>query len=129
MIELAPAQRRALRARAHSLHPVVSISQHGLSASVLAEIDRSLKAHELIKVRLYGVERAERGALMAEICTGLEAAPVQQIGNLLVIFRAHPEERKPAPATTPKDKARTGAKPRARPAHAQPAAPRRRARA
>jgi putative YhbY family RNA-binding protein len=126
MIELAPAQRRALRARAHSLHPVVSISQHGLSASVLAEIDRSLKAHELIKVRLYGVEHADRGVLMAEICAGLEAAPVQQIGNLLVIFRAHPEERKPAPAakTTPKDKARAGAKP----APGKPAAPRRRTR-
>jgi hypothetical protein len=93
---------------------------------VLAEIDRSLKAHELIKVRLYGVEHADRGVLMAEICAGLEAAPVQQIGNLLVIFRAHPEERKPAPAakTTPKDKARAGAKP----APGKPAAPRRRTR-
>ena len=53
MIEITPTERRALRAAAHHLKPVVSISQKGLTASVLAEIDRSLKAHELIKLRLY----------------------------------------------------------------------------
>lgn len=130
MIELSPDRRRALRARAHSLHPVVSISQHGLTEAVLAEIDRSLKAHELIKVRAYGVVRDDREALMADICSRLEAAPVQHIGNILVIFREKPEEKKPVPATraTPKDKAKAGAKPRAKPAPARTAAPRRCAR-
>lgn len=101
-MELTTAQRRDLRARAHSLHPVVSISQQGLSETVLAEIDRSLKAHELIKVRVYGAERDTRDALMTDICMRLEAAPVQQIGNLLVIFRANPEEKKVVPRTAPK---------------------------
>lgn len=131
MIELAPARRRALRASAHSLHPVVSISQHGLSEAVLAEIDRSLMAHELIKVRLYGVGRDDRETLMAGICARLEAAPVQRIGNILVIFRENPGEKKPAPetGTAPKGGARTGARQQARKAPAKPAPPRRRARA
>jgi len=87
-----PAQRRTLRAAAHHLNPVVSISQKGLTPSVLAEIDRSLKAHELIKLRLYGIEREMREALFREICTALNCAEVQHIGNLLVLWRENPKD-------------------------------------
>jgi RNA-binding protein len=92
MIEISPTERRALRAAAHHLKPVVSISQKGLTASVLTEIDRSLKAHELIKLRLYGIEREDREALFAEICTTLSCAEVQHIGNLLVLWRENPKD-------------------------------------
>jgi putative YhbY family RNA-binding protein len=92
MIELTPTQLRALRAAAHQLHPVVSIAANGLSATVLQEIDRSLAAHELIKVKLYGIERDDRDALMTEICTSLQCSPVQQIGNILVLWRQKPED-------------------------------------
>ena len=91
-------RRRALRAEAHHLNPVVSISQKGLTATVLAEIDRSLKVHELIKVRLYGIEREQRSALFAEICNELACQEVQHIGNLLVLWR-----KKPAAAKLPHD--------------------------
>ncbi|WIM05630.1 MAG: YhbY family RNA-binding protein [Candidatus Nitricoxidivorans perseverans] len=97
MIELTPIQRRALRAAAHPLHPVVSIAQKGLTPAVLGEIDRSLKAHGLIKVRLYDIERADRDALLGEICGSLDCAPVQRIGNILVLWREKPEEEAPKP--------------------------------
>ena len=100
--QLSPTQRRALRAAAHHLNPVVSISQKGLTPSVLAEIERCLKTHELIKLRLYGIEREVRDALFAEICTALKCATVQHIGNLLVLWRANPKDpaaEKSAPAT------------------------------
>ena len=116
MIELTPAKRRDLRARAHSLHPVVSLSQHGLSEAVLAEIDRSLKAHELIKIRIYGEERDAREALMTGICTRLEAAPVQHIGSILVIFREKPAAQKTAPTARPAPKVRPKSKSPAKPA-------------
>lgn len=121
MIELTSSQRRTLRARAHSLHPVASVSQNGLSEAVLAEIDRGLKAHELIKVRIYGVERIEREALLAEICTRLDAAPVQHIGNVLVVYRTNPE----APAETAKPVKKTASRTKPKP-FANPPAPRRR---
>lgn len=101
MIELSPTERRALRAAAHHLKPVVSISQKGLTPAVLGEIDRSLTAHELIKVRLYGIEREQREALLAEICGTLSCAEVQHIGNLLVLWREKPAadaEQPSAPA-------------------------------
>ena len=89
---LSPVQRRALRAAAHHLNPVVSISQKGLTPSVLAEIDRCLKAHELIKLRLYGIEREVREPLFLEICAALKCAEVQHIGNLLVLWRENPKD-------------------------------------
>ena len=88
--EPSPAQRRALRAAAHHLNPVVSISQKGLTPSVLAEIDRCLAAHELIKLRLHGIEREDREALFSEICTALNCHTVQHIGNLVVLWRERP---------------------------------------
>lgn len=117
---LSPAQRRSLRAAAHHLNPVVSISQKGLTPSVLAEIDRCLKAHELIKLRLYGIERENREALFTEICTALGCAEVQHIGNLLVLWRENPKDlaaelalaprRKTAPATKKQAAARSEAR-------------------
>ena len=106
MIELSADERRALRARAHGLNPVVSISEKGLTEAVLKEIDVSLTAHELIKVRVYGDDRAQRDTWLAEICSSLGAAPVQHIGKLLVIWRPLPKDTSPAK--------RPGGKPRAR---------------
>ena len=57
MIELTPAQRRDLRARAHHLNPVVTIAGNGLTPAVVAEIERALQAHELIKFKVHGCER------------------------------------------------------------------------
>jgi putative YhbY family RNA-binding protein len=92
MLILTTDERRALRARAHALSPVVSISQNGLSEAVLKEIDASLNSHELIKIRVYGDDRTLREQYLTEICTQLEAAPVQQIGKLLVVFRPLPAD-------------------------------------
>jgi RNA-binding protein len=107
MIELTPIQRRALRAAAHALHPVVSISQNGLSETVVKEIDRSLAAHELIKVKLHGIERDERANLLVDICEKVNCAPVQQIGNTLVLWRPRPEEDEALQLTRAKAKPMT----------------------
>ncbi|TVO58009.1 YhbY family RNA-binding protein [Denitromonas halophila] len=96
MTDLTPVQRRALRARAHHLNPVVSVAGNGLSPSVLAEINHNLAAHELIKVRVYGEDRDAREQLMADICEQTGAASIQHIGNILVLWREAPAEEKPA---------------------------------
>ena len=103
MKELDSAQQRKLRALAHHLNPVVSISGNGLSEAVLKEIDCSLNAHELIKIRVYSDDRAFRIDLMTQICAQLKCTPVQTIGKLLVVFRKAPEpEEKPAAARKPR---------------------------
>jgi RNA-binding protein len=104
MLDISPAQRRELRAAAHHLQPVVSVAANGLTESVMKEIERSLKAHELIKIRVYGDDRALRESFLATLCEELGCAAVQHIGKLLVVFRPNPELKKPAPkaASTPK---------------------------
>lgn len=111
MLELSPAERRALRARAHHLHPVVSVGQHGLTASVVHEIDVALAAHELIKVRVHDDDRDARERVLANVCETLAAAPVQHLGKLLIVYRPKPpSEAKEAPArrVTANARKRTG---------------------
>lgn len=87
---LTPAERRALKARAHHLQPVVIVGDAGLTPTVLREIDINLKSHELIKIRVFGDDRAARAGLIEAICTPLNAVAVQHIGKVLVIFRPRP---------------------------------------
>lgn len=125
MTELTTERRKALRAAAHHLDPVVSLGQHGLTEAVLKEIDRALKTHELIKVKLHGIERDDREQILASICAALACEPVQHIGNILILWREKPAEaptpKKTFPARTaqPKTKKQAAAaaeKPRRRPA-------------
>jgi RNA-binding protein len=99
MTPLPPKKRSELRAAAHKLPPVVIIGDKGLTDEVVAEIDRSLRAHELIKVRAFTDDRKARGEWLEAICGKLEAHPVQQIGKVFVLYRENPQEpkaRKPA---------------------------------
>ncbi len=98
MLKLSPAERSALRSEAHALDPVVMIGDSGLTPGVLREIDASLNAHGLIKVRVLGDDRDERISHYETICEKLDAAPVQHIGKLLVLYRPKKEKvREPKP--------------------------------
>lgn len=100
MPTLTPAERSALRAEAHALNPVVIIGDAGLTDSVLKEIDLSLDAHGLIKIRVVGDDREARVGIYETVCEKLGASPVQHIGKLLVVFRPKKEEeRKSRPGT------------------------------
>lgn len=94
MMKLTPAERSALRAEAHALNPVVIISESGLTPGVMKEIDASLNAHGLIKIRVFGDDREARIEMYETICAKLDAAPVQHIGKLLVIYRPKKEAEK-----------------------------------
>lgn len=90
-IKLTPAQRCAFRADAHALSPVVMIGEAGLTPAVLKEIAMNLDAHGLIKVRVFGDDRVARIAMYETICEQLDAAPIQHIGKLLVLYRPKKE--------------------------------------
>lgn len=93
-IQLTPAQRKEKRGEAHHLDPVVVIGADGLTAAVLKEADSALKAHGLIKVRMFSDTRADREAALAALADQLNAAPVQHIGKLLVLWRPIPLKEK-----------------------------------
>ena len=91
-IILTPAQRKDKRSDAHHLDPVVMIGGDGLTPAVIKETDAALNAHGLIKVRVLGDDRAAREAMFAQLCDELNAAPIQHIGKLLVLWRPIPEK-------------------------------------
>ena len=88
---LTPAERKALKAKAHKLEPIVRIGARGLTGEVIAEIDRALRAHELIKVRAGSMERDQRDAALVSICEKTKAEQVQQVGKVFVIYRRKPD--------------------------------------
>jgi RNA-binding protein YhbY len=80
------------------------IGNEGLTPAVKKETDAALKSHGLIKIRVLGDDRAQREAMFQELADQLNAAPIQHIGKLLVLWRPKPpkakdedEERMPGP--------------------------------
>ena len=107
-IELTPAARKIHRANAHHLEPVLQIGSDGLTPAVTQEVEAALKAHGLIKVRVFNDDRLQRDAYLHTLAAELSAAPIQHIGKLLVLWRPLPpkekaaapdEERKPGPVS------------------------------
>ncbi|MBL8511112.1 MAG: YhbY family RNA-binding protein [Betaproteobacteria bacterium] len=121
-IILTPTERQALKARAHALQPVVMIGDQGLTPAVLTEIERSLKAHELIKIRAMTDDREQRKTWFDEISDSLNAAPVQHIGKIFIVWRENPEKtaaqvkpkKKPVRLTKRQEEAKYAAPPRQR---------------
>ena len=95
-IQLTPAQRKVHRADAHHLDPFVLIGGDGLTDAVKKEVDAALNAHGLIKVRVFSDEREVREGYLQTLADELNAAPIQHIGKLLVLWRPIPEKEKAA---------------------------------
>lgn len=92
-LTLTPRERSRLKARAHHLKPVVRLGHAGLTDAFVAEVDRALADHALIKVQLEGDDRAARQALADDICARTESASVQRVGKVLVLWRPKPDDQ------------------------------------
>lgn len=97
--------RQALRAEAHHLTALVLIGQNGLTPAIIAEIDRALNAHELIKIKWKDSDKEAREAALETLCIALSAEPVAHIGKHLVIWRENPD--KPSETENPGPKKAT----------------------
>ena len=93
-LSLTPAQRKEHRSAAHHLTPVVMIGNDGLTPAVVKEVNLALNAHGLIKVRVFSDDRSSREAIFASLAGSLNAAPIQHIGKLLVLWRPMPPKEK-----------------------------------
>ena len=80
-------QRKHLKALAHHRKPVVQVGNAGITAAVIKEIELALGRHELLKIRLPGVEREARTEMLKKICEATGANAVQEIGRMAVIYR------------------------------------------
>jgi len=87
ILEIDSSVRSDLRSQAHSISPTVMIGADGLTPAVIKEADHALNSHQLIKIRVLGDDREARLTMYDQICDQLNAAQVQHIGKLLVIYR------------------------------------------
>ena len=88
---LKAAQKKTLRGLAHHLKPVVTVADKGLSVTVVAELERALNDHELIKVKLRSErdKRKEWAQKISELC-GAEL--VHTIGQVACFYKRHPDK-------------------------------------
>lgn len=82
------ADKKRFRAIGHQLKPVITIAEKGFSENIQLELERALNDHELIKLKLVTGDRAAKAALIEEICALSKGAVVQNIGHVLLLFRA-----------------------------------------
>jgi RNA-binding protein len=88
---LSEKQRRHLRGVAHPLKPVIMIGNAGLTDGVVAETERALHDHELLKVKLRGADRADRDAMLATLAQRTASELVHRIGHVGVLYKKHPK--------------------------------------
>ena len=86
-MELSERQRKYLRGLGHTLNPVLLIGQHGVTPAVIAEAQRALHDHELIKVKFRGAEREARDTGLAELATATGSVLVQRIGHTALYYK------------------------------------------
>ncbi len=91
-------QRKHLKALAHHRKPGVLVGNAGVTAPVTREIEQALEHHELLKIRLPGVERGKRAEMLQHICETTGAETVQEIGRVAVIYRRAKKPRIVLPA-------------------------------
>ena len=103
MKPLSSSQRKRLRGLAHDLHPLVHLGKAGLTDAALAQIDKELALHELIKVRFLdagsGAGKAEKDALIDEIQNRIGCGAAGRVGHIAILFRPHadPDKRRVNP--------------------------------
>ena len=92
-MKLSNKQKQFLKGLAHSMKPVVQLGANGLTEGVVAEIDRALSHHELIKVKVPTDDKEEKTLIIDAIIRETESVKVQVIGHVVILFRPS-EERK-----------------------------------
>jgi RNA-binding protein len=85
-------QKKYLRRLGHDRNPVVLVGQNGVSPNLVAELDRALHDHELVKVRARVGDRDERDAILAELASSTRSELVQRIGHVALYYRPNPEK-------------------------------------
>jgi RNA-binding protein len=92
-MSLSESQKKYLRGRGHDLKPLIIVGDAGLSESLIAEFQSTLAHHELMKIKVRTGDREERAAMIDKLCDDYDAALIQQIGSVALLYRANPDKK------------------------------------
>ncbi|MDM7858203.1 ribosome assembly RNA-binding protein YhbY [Thiopseudomonas acetoxidans] len=90
-MSLTQEQKKHFKSIGHHLKPVVTVAEQGLKENLMAELDRALNDHELIKIQLRIAEREDRQAILTELCQQSSSILVQSIGKMALVYRKNPK--------------------------------------
>ena len=93
-MKLTPQEKKRFRSIGHSLKPIVTIAQKGLTENIKSELNRALNDHELIKVKVVVESKENKKQLVDELQSLVSAECIQKIGHVLLLYRA---AKKPDP--------------------------------
>jgi RNA-binding protein len=91
-VPLTEPQKKYLRRLGHDRDPIVLVGQNGISPNLIAELDRALHDHELVKVRARVGDRDERDTILAELAAATRSELVQRIGHVALYYRPNPDK-------------------------------------
>ncbi|MBT8087086.1 MAG: ribosome assembly RNA-binding protein YhbY [Gammaproteobacteria bacterium] len=92
-MRLSESQKKYLRGLGHHRKPLIIVGDAGLTDSLLAEFDSTLKHHELIKVRVRAASRDARDAIIDQMCKNSSAQLIQRIGNVALLYRPNLDKK------------------------------------
>ena len=91
---LKESQKKYLRGLGHQLKPTISVGDNGLTETLMAEYESTLAHHELIKAKIRVGDRGARDEIIGELCSKGSAELIQRIGNVALLYRENPENKK-----------------------------------
>ncbi len=87
-------ERAELRSEAHHLSATVHVGQHGLSRTLIASLDDTLRTHELVKVKLGKNAELKPRDAATELAAATASEVVQVIGRTATFYRKNPDLKK-----------------------------------
>lgn len=85
-------QKKYLRGIAHGLNPIIIIGAQGITDSLMAELEKALQFHELLKIKMAAGEREDRKKMIDHVVDQTKAQLVQSVGKMFVIYRPRPKD-------------------------------------
>lgn len=91
MDALTSKQRKQLKGLAHHLEPVVHVGKGRITDRLISELDRTLGAHELIKVKI-DAEGSERKDLALSLASASRSHLVTTVGKIAILYRENADD-------------------------------------
>ena len=86
-------QKSFLRGQGQTLEPALKIGKEGLTTAFFAELQKALRAHELVKLRFVGAERDVRATLCEQIADEGRCVFISAVGHTALFYRQNPEPK------------------------------------
>ncbi len=91
-MELRATHKKQLKKLGHNLKPYITIGKFDLSHNVINSIERELKNHELIKIRILNNSSENPKNIANIIADKIGANIIRVIGNTILIYKQNPDE-------------------------------------